>query len=97
MLEDYGAAAEKKLARLAELTGMKSEDTEGEKTAAFIAEIRARNRRMEIPTGFDHIREEDIPQMVRWALAEANPVYPVPVIYDEARCEAVIRRIIAEA
>ena len=97
VLEDYGAAAEKKLARLAELTGMKSEGTEGEKTAAFIAEIRAMNRRMEIPTGFDHIREEDIPQMVRWALAEANPVYPVPVIYDEARCEAVIRRIIAEA
>lgn len=97
VLEDYGAAAEKKLARLAELTGMKSEGTEGEKTAAFIAEIRAMNRRMEIPTGFDHIREEDIPQMVRWALVEANPVYPVPVIYDEARCEAVIRRIIAEA
>ena len=35
--------------------------------------------------------------MVKWALAEANPVYPVPVIYDEQRCEKVIRRIIAEA
>lgn len=35
----------------------------------------------------------DIPQMVEWALAEANPTYPVPVLYDEARCAAVIRRI----
>ena len=97
VLEDYGAAVEKKLAHLAELSGVKTGGTDAEKAAAFIAEIRAMNRRMEIPTGFSHIREEDVPQMVAWALAEANPVYPVPVIYDEKRCEAVIRRIIAEA
>ena len=35
--------------------------------------------------------------MIAWALAEANPVYPVPVFYDEKRCEQVIRRIIREA
>ena len=43
------------------------------------------------------IKEEDIPQMITWALAETNPFYPVPVIYDRKRCEAVIRRIISEA
>ena len=96
VLEDYGSAVEKKLAHLAELTGVKSEGTDTEKARAFIGEIRAMNRRMDIPTGFDHIREEDIPQMIKWALAEANPVYPVPVLYDEKRCEAVIRRIITE-
>ena len=97
VLEDYGAAVEKKLGRLAELTGLRTDGSDAEKAAAFIAEVRAMNRRMEIPTGFDFIREEDIPQMIRWALKEANPVYPVPVVYDEARCEKVIRRIIAEA
>ena len=97
VLEDYGAAAWHKLARLAELTGLKSQGSDEEKARAFIAEIRAMNRRMDIPTGFSNIREEDIPQMIRWALAEANPVYPVPVIYDEKRCEHVIRRVIAEA
>ena len=97
VLEDYGAAVYKKLARLSELTGLKTDGSDEEKAKAFIAEIRAMNRRMGIPTGFDHIREEDIPQMIEWALKEANPVYPVPVIYDEARCEKVIRRIIAEA
>ena len=55
------------------------------------------NRRMEIPTGFDFIREEDIPQIITWALAETNPFYPVPVIYDRQQCEKVIRRIINEA
>ena len=97
VLEDYGAAVEKKLAHLAGLTGVKRDGSDTEKAASFIREIRAMNRRMGIPTGFDFIKEADIPQMVEWALAEANPVYPVPVLYDERRCEKVIRRIIAEA
>ena len=97
VLEDYGAAVEEKLAHLAELTGVRFTGTDAEKARAFIDEIRTMNRRMDIPTGFNFIREEDIPQMVRWALAEANPVYPVPVVYDKKRCERVIRRIIAEA
>lgn len=51
------------------------------------------NMRMGIPEHLDRIREEDIPQMVAWALREANPTYPVPVIYDEAHCAEVIRRV----
>lgn len=97
VLEDYGEAVHEKLAHLAELTGVCFAGTDGEKAKAFIDEIRAMNRRMEIPTGFDFIKEEDIPQMAKWALAEANPVYPVPVVYNRKRCEKVIRRIIAEA
>ncbi|MCR5663841.1 MAG: iron-containing alcohol dehydrogenase [Oscillospiraceae bacterium] len=97
VLEDYGEAAEGKLAHLAELSGVCFEGSDADKARAFIREIRAMNRRMDIPTGFAFIREADIPQMVEWALAEANPVYPVPVIYDKKRCEKVIRRIISEA
>ena len=96
VLEDYGDAIYEKLAHMAELTGVKDSGSTEEKAKAFIAEIRAMNRRMEIPTGFDFIREEDIPQMITWALAECNPFYPVPVIYDRERCEKVIRRIIRE-
>ena len=97
VLEDYGETVQEKLAHLAELTGVKDTGTDAEKAKAFIEEIRAMNRRMSIPSGFDFIREEDIPQMIDWALAEANPVYPVPVVYDKKRCERVIRRILAEA
>ena len=97
VLEDYGEAVHGKLAHLAELTGVRCTGTDAEKARSFIDEIRAMNRRMGIPTGFDFIRDEDIPQMIEWALAEANPVYPVPVIYNRKRCEKVIRRILAEA
>ena len=59
----------------------------------FLAELYAMNARMGLPRGFDFIRDKDIPQMVKWALAEANPTYPVPVVYTEAHCAEVIRRI----
>ena len=97
VLEDYGEAVYAKLAHLAELTGTMTTGTDEEKAKAFIAEIRAMNKRMNIPSGFDFIKEEDIHQMCVWALEEANPVYPVPVVYNEERCTKVIRRIINEA
>ena len=91
VLEDYGAAAYPRLAHLAGLLGLKG-DTEATRAKAFIAEIRAMNARMNVPDRFDCIRDEDIPLMARWAAQEANPVYPVPVIYDEARFARVIER-----
>ena len=91
VLEDYGAAAYPRLAHLAGLLGLKG-DTEETRAKAFIAEIRAMNARMNVPDRFDCIRDEDIPLMARWAAQEANPVYPVPVIYDEARFARAIER-----
>ena len=91
VLEDYGAAAYPRLARLAWLVGLPGETKEA-RAKAFIAEIRAMNARMGIPDHFDTIREEDVPLMSKWASQEANPVYPVPVIYDEARFARVIER-----
>ena len=93
VLEDYGEAVYPKLARLAEIAKVKTCGTTEEKAKEFIAEIRAMNKRMGIPEGLDVIKDQDIPQMVKWALAEANPVYPVPVVYTKERCASVIRRI----
>ena len=95
VLEDYGAAAYPRLARLAHLVGIQEVDEEAS-ARAFIAEIRAMNARMGIPDHFDCIRSEDIPLMASWACREANPVYPVPVIYDQARFARVIERSRAE-
>ena len=55
------------------------------------------NERMGISKGFDFIQEADIPQIIDWALAEANPNYPVPVVYNAARCRKVIDTIRAKA
>ncbi len=93
VLEDYGAAVHKKLARLAAIAGVGCDlEEDAARAAALIAAIRDLNARMGIPDALDCIREADMPQMVRWALAEANPVYPVPVLYGTERCRAVIER-----
>lgn len=93
VLEDYGAAVYPRLARLAELTGTMTDGTDEAKAKAFIAEIYAMNERMGIPRGIEGIKEADIGQMVDWSLAEANPTYPVPVVYTREHCAEVIRKI----
>ena len=95
VLEYFGSTAYKRLARLAVISGVKKEGSDAEKANAFIEEIKAMNKRMNIPEKFDFIKEEDIPTIVKRALKEGNPLYPVPKIMDEADCEAVIRRLMA--
>ena len=74
-------------------SGVKTEGTQEDKAKAFIAEIYAMNRRMGIPEKFDFIKDEDIPQMTKWAYKEANPIYPVPVLFDEEKYASVIGKI----
>lgn len=94
VLEDYGEAVYEKLAHMARVSGLAATELPDDEAAQlFIAHIRSLNKLMDIPTGFDFIKDEDIEQMITWALKEANPLYPVPVIYDRKRCRKVIERI----
>lgn len=93
VLEDYGDKVYGKLARLAGFAGVATGKGTEADAKAFIAAIRKFNADMKIPLGFDFIQDKDIPQMVAWAAKEANPVYPVPVVYDAARFTAVIQKI----
>ena len=92
VLDWYGASAYKRLAKLADLIGItKEEMTNEEKAKAFIAEVRRMNQAMNIPDKFDFIKEEDMNTLVKRALKEGNPGYPVPKIMTEQDCEKVIR------
>ena len=95
VLEWYGEAAYPRLAKLADLIGVTNEQMSvEEKGKAFIEEIKRMNRAMNIPEKFDFIKEEDIPTLVKRALKEGNPGYPVPKIMNEKDCEGVIRSLI---
>ena len=48
---------------------------------------------MNIPSSIDKIKAEDIPLIAERALAEGNPLYPVPKIMDKADCEALIKEL----
>ncbi len=96
VLEYYGKKAYKPLAKLADIAGIgKDLKTNEEKAKAFIAEIKAMEKRMEIPTKFEQIKEEDIPTIVERALKEGNPLYPVPKIMSPEDCENVVRQLMA--
>ncbi|MCR5040527.1 MAG: iron-containing alcohol dehydrogenase [Clostridia bacterium] len=94
MLDWYGKSAYKRLAQLASAVGIQGGSDE-EKAKLFISDIRAMNKRMDIPEKFDFIKEEDIEFIVTRALHEANPLYPVPKIMDRADCAAVVRSLMA--
>lgn len=79
VLEYFGSAAHKPLAELANLIGIaKAGDSTAQKANHFIKWIRELEAKMSIPTRIDGIREEDLPGMIRNALKESNPTYPVP-------------------
>ena len=96
VLEWYGKAAHKRLAKLADIIGITTKEmTDEQKANAFIEEIKRMNKEMNIPEKFDFIKEEDIPLLVKRALKEGNPGYPVPKIMKPEDCEKVIRQLMA--
>ena len=84
-----GPAVEDKLAEIADYVGITGANDK-EKAHNFIAEIRAMNERMDIPTGFDCIKEEDIQTIAERAMLEGNPLYPVPKLMDVEQCKELI-------
>ena len=83
VMRAYGAAAHKRLAELAEVCGI-SGANEAEKANAFLAWIEETNAKMGLPNKFEMLRDEDMDQMIAWAAKEANPLYPVPVVWSKA-------------
>ncbi len=91
VLEWYGSSVHSQLAKLADIVGIEG-SSEADKSDKFIAAIRKLNADMNIPTGFDMIKEEDLPTLIGRALKEGNPGYPVPRIMNYNDMESVIRR-----
>ena len=88
VLEAYGHSAEKKLSRLAEAAGLCPAGTPREEGArVFIQKVKEMKKRFGIPDAFPELREEDIPQLARYAARESNPLYPVPREMDAKELE----------
>ena len=92
VMREFGASAHKRLAELADVCGIGGEN-EAEKANAFIRWSEDPNKKMGLPDSFDVIREEDIDQMIAWASKEANPLYPVPVVWSKKDFRRFIQSI----
>ena len=93
VLKAYGSAAWKKLAELARAAGLTQSTNDEEAAKEFIDYIDAMNAAMGIPETLPGIRTEDIPQLARYADHEANPLYPVPVLWGPDQLEEMYRKV----
>ncbi|MCS0788934.1 iron-containing alcohol dehydrogenase [Cytobacillus firmus] len=83
VLEHYGEAVWDPLAELAVAARIgNASDSAEENAKNFILSIKSLNSRMGIPPKVSGIQDRDIPIMAERALKEANPLYPVPKIFN---------------
>ena len=50
--------------------------------------------KMDIPVGLDVIQDKDVPQIIRWAMKEGNPLYPVPVMWNAKELQMFYEQIL---
>lgn len=90
VLRKYGKKIYKKLWELGRYANLFDEKTPKEVGAKiFIEKIEDMNNVMNIGTTIHDIKEEDIPELALIAEKEANPLYPVPVIYSAKQLEDI--------
>lgn len=93
VLEEYGSSVYQKLHRLGVAAGAALETDSDEAGAKkFIGAIRALNGRIGIPEKIRGINEKDIAKMSRYAASEANPLYPVPRLWNARELEKIYRK-----
>lgn len=92
VLREYGAAVTKPLSELASAAGL-CEKSEEALADAFIRRIETLCESMRIPDRFSVLRQEDFPLLISRALCEANPDYPVPVIFGESELAEILHAV----
>ena len=94
VLEEYGDCIIDKLSEIYDVLHLYSPLSNKQKAKALIEMIYKLNQDMNIPTNFkDIILDEDIPTMVKRAMKEANPLYPVPEIWGEDKFIKIFKRL----
>ncbi len=94
VLRKFGRKIYKKLWEMGVHAGLFDSTTSKEVGAKiFIEHIESMNKAMNIPTKIDDIVESDIPSLAITAEHEANPLYPVPVLYTAEELEQIYREV----
>lgn len=94
ILRRYGESVTKKLSELAIFIGLGNpSDDKAELAEKFICMVEEMNNRYNIPNKIKGILPEDIPMLAKFADKEANPLYPVPVLWDAKELEKVYHEV----
>ena len=94
VLRAYGEHVTHPLAKLAKAAGLVDVESDEKQAAeALISYIEGLNERMQIPKTLTCVCEADISELSKRADKEANPLYPVPVLWDETELQAVYKSL----
>lgn len=94
VLKKYGRKVFKKLWILGVKAGLFDKTISKEEGAKlFIEKIEDLNKSMNIGKVIGEIKEEDIPALAVTAEHEANPLYPVPVLFTAKQLEEIYREV----
>ncbi len=94
VLKSYGKAVYKKLWKMGVHAGLFDKTVSKQEGAKiFISKIEKMNKDMNIPCHLD-IKKEDIEELAKTAEKEANPLYPVPVLYTASDLEKIYYQIL---
>lgn len=93
VLKAYGSKIEKKLSHIAENCGFDIEGKSVQETAQMVIDrIEKLNRTFHHPTHL-HIEESDLDELSHDADIEANPLYPVPVLWNRNQLKEILSQI----
>ncbi len=93
VLREYGTAAHKKLYKIAVYCNLVNKDASyAEGAEAVISRIEQLNAEFSIPKTLG-IKKADIPALAAHADKEANPLYPVPVLWDRQKLQQVYEKV----
>ena len=96
VLHKYGKVVRRKLWQLGVYAGLFGKDTPVEQGAElFIRKVEQMNANMGIGRTIDGIVAGDVPELAQTAEREANPLYPVPVLYTAKQLEDIYYAISA--
>lgn len=90
VLKAFGRKIYKKLWKIGLFAGLFDKNTSKEDGAKILIEkIEEMNSQMNIPSKIKEIKNEDIAQLAKIAEKEANPLYPVPVLFTAKQLEKI--------
>lgn len=95
VLEFSKSTVTKQLAELADLIHVSEpKSTERMKAQAFIQYVQSLQSKLHIPEKLDKLVDEDIPEIAKAALYEAQWNYPIPKQMNQHQCELLIHKLL---
>ncbi len=95
VLKYYGKTIYNRIDKLCRKVGFLDDiQSKQEKTEKFIEYIESLNKKFGFPDKIDELKEEDIETLAKRADKEANPLYPVPMIFSLKDFENIYRMLL---